>query len=138
MKSSSQTLPKPTDVELELLSALWELGQATVRDLFDAVNTRRPLGYTSVLKILQIMTEKGLVQRSEAGKAHIYRAAATQQETQSQFLQDLTLRLFSGSAAQLAMHALAMQPTSTGELQEIRNLIDRKKQPTQSSLKEKK
>jgi len=138
MKSSSQPLPKPTDVELELLSVLWELGEATVRDLFDAVNTRRPLGYTSVLKVLQIMTEKGLVQRTEAGKAHIYRAAATQQETQSQFLQDLTLRLFSGSAAQLAMHALAMQPTSTGELQEIRNLIDSKKQPAQSSLKEKK
>jgi BlaI family transcriptional regulator, penicillinase repressor len=73
------------------------------------------------------MTEKGLVQRTEAGKAHIYRATASQEDTQSQFLRDLTERLFSGSAAQLAMHALTLQPTSSNELQEIRKLIERKK-----------
>ena len=130
MKSSSQqhrTLPKPTEVELEILTSLWSRGEGTVRELFEDVSQRRALGYTSVLKTLQIMTEKGLVQRTEAGKAHIYRATASQEDTQSQFLRDLTERLFSGSAAQLAMHALSLQPASTNELQEIRKLIERKK-----------
>jgi BlaI family penicillinase repressor len=120
-------LPKPTEVELEILTSLWSKGEATVRELFEDVSQRRTLGYTSVLKTLQIMTEKGLVQRTEAGKAHIYRATASQEDTQSQFLRDLTERLFSGSAAQLAMHALTLQPASSNELQEIRKLIERKK-----------
>lgn len=130
MKSSNsqhRTLPKPTEVELEILTSLWSRGEATVRELFEDVSQRRTLGYTSVLKTIQIMTEKGLVQRTEAGKAHIYRATASQEDTQSQFLRDLTERLFSGSAAQLAMHALTLQPASSNELQEIRKLIERKK-----------
>jgi BlaI family transcriptional regulator, penicillinase repressor len=122
-----RNLPKPTEVELEILTSLWSKGEATVRELFEDVSQRRTLGYTSVLKTLQIMTEKGLVQRTEAGKAHIYRATASQEDTQSQFLRDLTERLFSGSAAQLAMHALTLQPASSNELQEIRKLIERKK-----------
>ena len=122
-----RNLPKPTEVELEILTSLWSRGEATVRELFEDVSQRRTLGYTSVLKTLQIMTEKGLVQRTEAGKAHIYRATASQEDTQSQFLRDLTERLFSGSAAQLAMHALTLQPASSNELQEIRKLIERKK-----------
>lgn len=128
MKFKQRTLPKPTEAELELLRVLWEKGPATVRDLHETVNQQRPVGYTSVLKILQIMTEKGLVEREEAGKAHIYRAAASQQETQNQLLRDLSERLFSGSAAQLAMHALAMEPTSAEELEEIRSLIEQKRQ----------
>jgi BlaI family penicillinase repressor len=120
------TLPKPTEVELEILTSLWAKGEATVRELHDDVSQQRSLGYTSVLKTLQIMTEKGLVQRTEAGKAHIYRATATQEATQSQLLRDLSERLFAGSAAQLAMHALSMQPASSNELQEIRKLIERK------------
>ena len=130
MKSSIHShsnLPKPTEVELEILTSLWSKGEATVRELFEDVSQRRALGYTSVLKTLQIMTEKGLVQRTEAGKAHIYRATASQEDTQSQFLRDLTERLFSGSAAQLAMHALTLQPASSNELQEIRKLIERKR-----------
>ena len=130
MKSSNsqhRTLPKPTEVELEILTSLWSRGEATVRELFEDVSQRRTLGYTSVLKTIQIMTEKGLVQRTEAGKAHIYRATASQEDTQSQVLRDLTERLFSGSAAQLAMHALTLQPASSNELQEIRKLIERKK-----------
>jgi predicted transcriptional regulator len=130
MKSSNsqhRTLPKPTEVELEILTSLWSRGEATVRELFEDVSQRRTLGYTSVLKTIQIMTEKGLVQRTEAGKAHIYRATASQEDTQSQFLRDLTERLFSGSATQLAMHALTLQPASSNELQEIRKLIERKK-----------
>ena len=122
-----RNLPKPTEVELEILTSLWSKGEATVRELFEDVSQRRALGYTSVLKTLQIMTEKGLVQRTEAGKAHIYRATASQEDTQSQFLRDLTERLFSGSAAQLAMHALTLQPASSNELQEIRKLIERKR-----------
>jgi BlaI family transcriptional regulator, penicillinase repressor len=121
-------LPKPTEVELELLRVLWDKGSASVRELHEVVSSQRPLGYTSVLKTLQIMTEKGLVERTEAGKAHIYRAAASQEETQSQLLRDLSERLFSGSAAQLAMHALAMQPASEEELEEIRKIIRQKRE----------
>jgi predicted transcriptional regulator len=128
MKFKRQSLPKPTETELELLRVLWEKGPATVRELHDEVNLQRAVGYTSVLKILQIMTEKGLVEREESNKAHIYRAAASQEETQNQLLRDLSERLFSGSAAQLAMHALAMQPTSDEELDEIRTLIEQKRQ----------
>jgi predicted transcriptional regulator len=127
MKEKRQ-LPKPTEVELELLQVLWMKGGATVREIFEVVSQHRPLGYTSVLKMLQIMTEKGLVERTEAGKAHTYRAAASQEETQSQMLRDLSERLFAGSAAQLAMHALSMQPASAEELEEIRRIIRQKKE----------
>jgi BlaI family transcriptional regulator, penicillinase repressor len=126
MKIKQHSLPKPTEGELELLRVLWTTGPATVRELHDALSHERPLGYTTVLKLLQIMTEKGLVQRTEAGRAHVYRPTVSQQETQSQLLRDLSQRLFSGSAAQLAMHALAMEPASSDELKEIRKLIDRK------------
>jgi BlaI family transcriptional regulator, penicillinase repressor len=128
MKEKSGHLPKPTEVELELLRVLWSKGTASVRELHEVVSGQRPLGYTSVLKTLQIMTEKGLVERTEAGKAHIYHAAATQEETQNQLLRDLSERLFSGSAAQLAMHALSMQPASEEELEEIRKIIRQKRE----------
>jgi BlaI family transcriptional regulator, penicillinase repressor len=128
MKEKRYRLPKPTEVELELLRVLWDKGSASVRELHEVISGQRSLGYTSVLKTLQIMTEKGLVERTEAGKAHIYRAAASQEETQNQLLRDLSERLFSGSAAQLAMHALAMQPASEEELEEIRRIIRQKRE----------
>ena len=128
MKETPDRLPKPTEAELELLRVLWDKGSASVRELHEVVGRQRPIGYTSVLKTLQIMTEKGLVEREEAGKAHIYRAAASQQETQNQLLRDLSERLFSGSAAQLAMHALTLQPASEEELEEIRRLIRKKRE----------
>ena len=128
MKEKNRHLPKPTEVELELLRVLWDKGSASVRELHEVVSSQRPLGYTSVLKTLQIMTEKGLVERTEAGKAHIYHAAASQEETQNQLLRDLSERLFSGSAAQLAMHALSMQPASEEELEEIRKIIRQKRE----------
>ena len=128
MRDAHQHLPKPTEVELELLRVLWDKEEATVRELYEVVSQQRSLGYTSVLKTLQIMTEKGLVERTEAGKAHIYRAVASQEETQSQLLRDLSTRLFAGSAAQLAMHALAMDPASAEELEEIRRIIRQKKE----------
>ncbi len=123
MKTKQANLPKPTEVELELLRVLWGRGTATVREVHEEIAQERALGYTSVLKMLQIMTEKGLVQREESGKAHLYRATVSQEETQSQMLRDLSDRLFSGSAAQLAMHALSMQPASAQELDEVRKLL---------------
>lgn len=98
-----------------------------MRELYEAVNRERPVVYTSVLKLLQIMTEKGLVHRDEGAKAHIYRASITQEATQDRFLKELSERLFAGSAAQLALHALAMEPASEEELQEIRNLLEKRK-----------
>jgi BlaI family penicillinase repressor len=128
MKIRQSNLPKPTEGELELLRVLWVKGSATVRELHDSVSQERALGYTTVLKLLQIMTEKGLVQRTEVGRAHVYRTTASQEETQSQLLRDLSERLFSGSATQLAMHALTMEPATSDELKEIRKLIDRKQE----------
>jgi BlaI family transcriptional regulator, penicillinase repressor len=123
MMMKQPTLPKPTEAELELLRVLWSKNSATVREIHEEIAHERALGYTSVLKILQIMTEKGLVQREESGKAHVYRATVSQQETQSQMLRDLSDRLFSGSATQLAMHALSMQPASAQELEEVRKVL---------------
>ena len=128
MKHKQDELPKPTETELELLRALWLMESATVRELHETVNRKRPLGYTSVLKILQIMTEKGLVQREESARAHVYRATASQEATQNQLLRDLSERLFAGSAAQLAMHALAMEPASERELEELRTMIQRRQE----------
>lgn len=127
MTKSSRPLPRPTEAELELLRILWEKEPATVRDIYDALNATRPSGYTTVLKLLQIMTTKGLVVRDEANRAHLYRAAVSQDATQNEMLRDLSVRLFSGSAAQLALHALAMEPASADELEAIRALIDGKR-----------
>jgi len=120
-------IPRPTESELELLGILWENEPATVRDIYEKLNEERPSGYTTVLKLLQIMTAKGLVVRDEANRAHVYRAAISQDAMQSKILKDLSVRLFSGSAAQLAMRALAMEPASANELDEIRALIEHKR-----------
>src|ERR1700678_3004110 len=116
MKIKQNSLPKPTEGELELLRVLWAKGSATVRELHDAVSQERELGYTTVLKLLQIMTEKGLVQRTEVGRAHVYRTTASQGETQSPLLRGLSEGVLSGSATQLAMHALTMEPATSDEL----------------------
>jgi BlaI family transcriptional regulator, penicillinase repressor len=129
MAKAQQSLPRPTEAELELLRILWSKEPATVRDIYDTFNQERPCGYTTVLKLLQIMTSKGLVVRDEANRAHVYRAAMSQDAMQSRMLRDLSMRLFSGSAAQLALHALAMEPASQNELDEIRALIERKRSP---------
>jgi BlaI family penicillinase repressor len=125
MTKSSKHVPRPTESELELLRILWEKEPATVRDIYEALNRERASGYTTVLKLLQIMTAKGLVVRDEANRAHVYRTAISQDAMQSKILKDLSVRLFSGSAAQLALHALAMEPASASELEEIRTLIER-------------
>lgn len=124
MATKQVNLPIPTEAELELLTVLWSKGAATVREVHEDIGHERALGYTTVLKMFQRMTEKGLVQRTESGKAHTYRATVSQQETQNQMLLDLSKRLFAGSSTQLAMHALSMQPPSGQELEDVRKILE--------------
>lgn len=124
MMVKQANLPIPTEAELELLTVLWSKGTATVREVHEEIGHERVLGYTTVLKMFQRMMEKGLVQRTESGKAHTYRATVSQQETQSQMLRDLSERLFSGSSTQLAMHALSMRPPSAQELEDVRKILE--------------
>lgn len=125
MKITKQ-IPKPTEGELELLTILWERGEATVRDVFEAVNERRPVVYTGVQKLMQIMLDKGLVERDASERAHVYRAAIAKEDTERRFMRELSDRFFSGSAAQLALRALEMAPASDEDLLEIRRLIAKK------------
>ena len=119
-------LPRPTEGELQLLGILWERGPSTVRDLFEEVNAERPVVYTGVLKLLQIMTDKGLVLRDERERAHVYRAAVSQADTERRLLRELSERFFAGSAAQLALRALEMEKSSQEDLDAIRQLIEKK------------
>ena len=116
--------PRPTDAELEILTVLWSLGPATVRDVYDSINRRRPAQYSTVLKFLQIMAEKGLVVRDESQRAHIYKAARPREWTQKQLAGHLMERAFSGSAKALLMGALSAQKATKEELAEMRNLLD--------------
>src|ERR1700722_18698543 len=118
----TREIPRPTESELELLGILWERRAATVRELYEAVNTKRMVVYTGVLKLLQIMTEKGLVERDERERAHVYRVAISQADTEVRFLRELSERFFSGSAARLALRALEMEKASNAELNAIREL----------------
>jgi BlaI family penicillinase repressor len=136
LAKAQESLPRPTEAELELLRILWNKGPATVREIYDTFNQERPCGYTTVLKLLQIMTTKGLVVRDEANRAHVYRATISQDAMQSKILKDLSMRLFSGSAAQLALHALAMEPASQTEIDEIRALIERRRSGSPQNKKE--
>ena len=119
---------KPTEGELEILAVLWERGSATVREVYEAINAARPMVYTGVLKLMQIMADKGLVIRDESARAHVYRAAVAKEETERRFVRELSQRLFAGSAAQLALRALEMEPASEEELAEIRKLLARNRQ----------
>ena len=112
---------KPTDAELAILTVLWSRGPSTVRQI--AEDMGREAGYTTILKLLQIMTEKRLVVRDEAARTHVYQAAYTQDQTQRQLVTDLLERAFDGSAAKLVLQALAASKTSPEELAEIRKLL---------------
>src|SRR5687768_5737816 len=127
----ARMLPRPTDAELEILRVLWELGPATVRQVHEALADTRETGYTTTLKLMQIMADKGLVTRDESARTHIYAATATQVHTQRQLLKDLVDRAFGGSANALLLRALSDDGTTADELREIRKLIDdaREKQP---------
>ena len=114
---------KPTDAELAILRVLWSRGPSTVRQVTD--DLERESGYTTVLKLLQIMTEKGLVVRDETARTHVYQATFSENQTQRQLITDLLDRAFDGSAAKLVMQALASKKTSPAELEEIRRLLNK-------------
>jgi len=116
--------PRPTDGELEILRVLWNRGASTVRDVYDELSKTRPLGYTTVLKMMQIMADKGLVSRDEDQRAHVYSARVPQEQTQRQMVRDLLRSAFNDSASQLVMQALASKKTSSKELAQIRQLLD--------------
>jgi len=121
---SKRDVPRPTDAELEILNVLWQRGAATVREVHDELSTHKATLYTTVLKMLQIMTEKGLVERDESQRAHLYRARLAQDETQRQLLNDLVARAFDGSATKLVMQALSSKEASAEELTKIRAMLD--------------
>ena len=120
--------PRPTDAELAILRVLWQLGPSTVRQVHDVLMRDRPTAYTTALKLLQIMTEKGLVRRDESDRTHIYQSRLTEEQTQRQLIRDLMDRAFGGSSSKLVMQALASKRASTDELTEIRRMLERGKE----------
>lgn len=117
--------PIPTDTELGILRVLWARGPSTVRDVLEAQPVGRSVGYTTVLKLLQIMYEKGLVERDESSRSHVYRASVEEQATERRLVTDLAERGFAGSTARLVMRALSTKRPTAGELEEISRLIER-------------
>jgi BlaI family transcriptional regulator, penicillinase repressor len=130
MMKTKQTA-RPTEGELEILAVLWERESATVREVYEAISATRPMVYTGVLKLMQIMADKGLVIRDESARAHVYRAAVAKEETERRFVRELSQRLFAGSSAQLALRALEMDPASKEDVAEIRKLLARKREGTE-------
>lgn len=119
-----QPATRPTDAELAILRVLWERGPSTVRQVFEVLSAERELGYTTVLKMLQIMDEKGLVQRDVTDRVHVFAATWTQVQTQRTLLDDLLDKAFGGSSLNLVMQALATRKASRAELAEIRKMLD--------------
>ena len=121
---AQKKVPKPTDAELAILRVLWDLGPCTVREVQEELEKSRRTGYTTVLKFLQIMTEKSLVKRDEARRAHVYEAAYPEEQMQKQLVGDLLERAFGGSAMKLVMRALDAKRASSAELAEIRRIVE--------------
>jgi len=121
---SQDTPQKPTASELEILRVLWARGPSTVREVYQALREQKSLGYTTVLKLLQIMTAKGTVRRNEEQRAHVYEACQPAEETKRQLVGDVLHRVFEGSASELMIHALEGRRTSKKELDELRRLLD--------------
>ncbi|HUM06493.1 MAG TPA: BlaI/MecI/CopY family transcriptional regulator [Terriglobales bacterium] len=115
---------KPTSSELEILRVLWSRGPSTVREVHDSLAESKDVGYTSVLKFLQIMTAKGLVKRNETQRAHVYEACLPAEQTKRQLAGDILQRVFEGSASQLMVHALAGKKASREEIEELRRLLN--------------
>ena len=115
---------KPTSSELEILHILWERGPSTVREVHEALHEKRPIGYTSVLKLMQIMTAKGTVRRNEEQRAHVYEAVQPEEKTKRDLALDVLQRVFDGSASELMMHALAGHKGSKAEVEELRRLLN--------------
>jgi BlaI family transcriptional regulator, penicillinase repressor len=116
--------PRPTDAELAILRILWDRGPSTVRQVHEILGRERQAAYTTALKLLQIMTEKGLVERDERDRTHIYRARLSEETTQRQLVRDLVDRAFAGSSSKLVLQALASKRASAEELRDIRKAID--------------
>jgi BlaI family transcriptional regulator, penicillinase repressor len=117
--------PKPTDAELEILCVLWSRGPSTVREVHQIIAGRKPTQYTTVLKQLQVMSDKGLVQRDDSERSHVYQASRPRDWTQRQLAGDLLRRAFEGSATELLMGALGAQRASKRELTELRRMLDK-------------
>ena len=125
-------LPRPTQAELEILRVLWERGPSTVRDVHTTLAKERAIGYTTVLKFMQIMAEKGLVARDETERAHVYKAKVAQEQTQRQLVRHLLEGAFGGSATKLMMQALASKPATADEIAQMRKMLeefDKRKEP---------
>jgi BlaI family transcriptional regulator, penicillinase repressor len=120
-------LSRPTDAELAILRILWERGPSTVRDVHDVITEGRDAAYTTTGKVLQVMTEKGLATREEWGRVHRYSAAAPEEETQRQLVDDLVERAFGGSAVKMMVRALSSDKASPADLAEMRRLLSAKK-----------
>lgn len=121
---ASKNLQRPTDAELEILNVLWQRGPSTVREVYEVLLESKDIGYTTILKLMQIMSEKGLVSRDESDRTHVYHAKRAQDETQRQLLSDLLDRAFNGSPTKLVMQALSSKKASRKELAEIRRMLD--------------
>lgn len=115
---------RPTEAELAILAVLWSRGPSTVREVHDELGREKASSYTTTLKLLQIMADKGLVRRDESQRAHVYAAREAPEKTQAQLVHDLVDRAFAGSAARLVMHALSGKRATAKELAEIRRLLD--------------
>jgi len=121
---SKPTTPRPTDAELAILRVLWSRGASTVRQVHDVLLKERPTAYTTALKMLQIMTEKGLVRRDVSDRTHVYQAKLSEEQTQRQLVRDLLDRAFGGSSSKLVMQALSARRATPEELTEIRRLLE--------------
>jgi predicted transcriptional regulator len=122
--------PLPTDAELEILQVLWTRGPSTVRDVFEELRCTKPVGYTTILKLMQIMAEKGLLRRNEEQRTHVYVCMAPRESTQRQIVGDLLDRAFGGSATQLVMQALSAKRATAAEIDQIRTLLDQYQERT--------
>jgi BlaI family transcriptional regulator, penicillinase repressor len=114
----------PTAAELEILHVLWTRGASTVREVHDELDSEKPTGYTTTLKLLQIMADKGLVRRDEKQRAHVYQASVSREQTQTRLVRNLVDKVFGGSASGLVMNALSSKRASAAELAEIRRALD--------------
>lgn len=121
---TGKSLPRPTEAELQLLRVLWEKGPSTVRQIHEALCGEKGTGYTTTLKILQKMLDKGLLRRNEAQRSHVYEAVGKADETQRQLVRDLLRRAFGGAAGKLVVQALSEENVSPQELAEIRRVLD--------------
>jgi BlaI family penicillinase repressor len=123
--TTMESKSKPTESEMEILQILWEKGKATVRDIYEILEVNKTTGYTTTLKLMQIMHEKGLVKRDTSSKTHVYTASVSQKKTQQHFLNKFIENVFNGSASSLVMQALGNHKASKDEIEEIKNYLEK-------------